>query len=258
MVIHRLFISVILFTFGSTGVFGQTETEALLQLDTGGHKALIRDVLVTSDKRYLVSASEDKTIRIWDTRSKKEVRKILGQIGPGSEGMIYAIALTPDDQTLAVGGFLDVRGIGKTGKIRLYDLPSGKLSQILKSHTDVVVNLHFSADGNFLVSGSYDKTVKVWKKEGSRFVLHKTGDDHTREVHAVRIFQEARDIRVVSASYDDTVKLYSLRDGLLKTYDRVLRPDPPTTQCFVHPASCSPNDAGTHTPSLFYHCRRDR
>ena len=150
----RFFIALLVAGSGLGSVLAQTETEAILQLDTGGHKAIIRDLLVTSDKRYLVSASDDKSIRVWDTGSKKEVRKILGRIGAGAEGMIFAIALTPDDQILAVGGFMQ-RGLNADANyIRLYDFPSGTLTQILKSHTDIVNDLHFSADGNYLVSGS--------------------------------------------------------------------------------------------------------
>jgi len=54
--------------------------EAILKLDTKGHTALIRDIIVTKSGD-IISASDDKTIRVWDSRSGREKRKILGQIG---------------------------------------------------------------------------------------------------------------------------------------------------------------------------------
>jgi WD40 repeat protein len=47
----------------------------ILRLDTGGHTSKINKFAVTSDKKYLISCSDDKTIRVWDMQTKKEVRK---------------------------------------------------------------------------------------------------------------------------------------------------------------------------------------
>jgi len=55
-------------------------TEAILQLDTKGHTANIRNIIVTKSGD-IISASDDKTIRVWDSATGKEKRKILGQIG---------------------------------------------------------------------------------------------------------------------------------------------------------------------------------
>ena len=43
-----------------------------LDLDTGGHRAFIKDIAFTGDGQYLVSASDDKTIRIWDWQSGRD------------------------------------------------------------------------------------------------------------------------------------------------------------------------------------------
>ena len=68
--------------------------------------AMINSLAFTPDGKFIVSASDDKVIRIWDWRAGKTVRTIRGQSGPGDEGKIYAMALSPDGRWLAVGGWL--------------------------------------------------------------------------------------------------------------------------------------------------------
>ena len=76
----------------------------LPMLDTGGHMALISGIAFTPDGRQLVSASDDKTIRVWDLASGKTVRTIRGESAPGDAGKVYAMALSPDGKWLAAGG----------------------------------------------------------------------------------------------------------------------------------------------------------
>ena len=80
--------------------FNALADKPILTIDTGGHKALIGDVIFTSDGRYLVSASNDKTIRVWDVSTGEIMRILRGQIGKGNEGKIYADTLSPDDRLL--------------------------------------------------------------------------------------------------------------------------------------------------------------
>ena len=81
----------------------------LPMLDTGGHMALIKGIAFTPDGRQLVSASDDKTIRVWDLASGKTVRTIRGESAPGAAGKVYAMALSPDGKWLAAGGLFDPR-----------------------------------------------------------------------------------------------------------------------------------------------------
>jgi len=168
-------------------------TEALLRLDPGGHTAMVNKLLITPDGK-LVTASDDKTIRIWNPKTGREERKILGQLGSGSEGQIYAIALSPDG-------------------IRLHDFHSGELLQILKGHENVVYDLAFSPDGRWLASGSYDNTVRLWKRSGSRFTVGPVLRGHENSVYAVRLFEDGGRLRVVSASDDHTVRLWDAASG---------------------------------------------
>ena len=180
------------------------EVRPILTVDSGGHKGVIQDLRVTADGRYLVSASEDKTIRVWDIQTKKEVRKIFGQVGAGSAGKIYALALSPDDRWLAVGGWTHKQCAGRCGDVRLYDFHTGELKKLLKSHTNVVIDLNFSADGRWLVSGSFDTTVKVWNATNG-FRLERTLTGHTKPVYGVGVLPNGR---VVSVATDNQTLLW--------------------------------------------------
>lgn len=120
-----------------------SKSPSILQIDQGGHKASIKDIVFTPDGRYLVSAGEDKLIRVWDLDTKRPVRTLRGQIGTGFEGKIYAMTLSPDGRWLAAGGWTHTECAGRCGDIRLYDFKSGKLVTLLKGHTNAVTSLAF-------------------------------------------------------------------------------------------------------------------
>ena len=185
----------------STSIFASNE--AILKLDTKGHTGIIKDIIVTKSGD-IISASDDKTIRVWDSNTGKEKRKILGQVGSGSEGMIIAIALSNDERYLAVGGYM------KNDEVRIYNYKTGKLLHILKSHTNVVYDLAFSKDNRYLISGSADKTAKIWSVNDS-FTLKDTIKFHTNHVYAVKIIQNKRNYFAITAGFDNKIALYDLK-----------------------------------------------
>ncbi|MCX6073429.1 MAG: hypothetical protein NTY39_03840 [Campylobacterales bacterium] len=65
-------------------------SDPILKIDSGGHQGTIRDMIITQSGD-IISASDDKTIRVWDSSTGAEKRKILGQIGGGNEGKIFGI-----------------------------------------------------------------------------------------------------------------------------------------------------------------------
>ena len=61
-----------------TTASSESPTSPIPQLDTGGHDSLIKDIVFTQDGRYLVSAGEDKLVRVWDIQTEKTVRTLRG------------------------------------------------------------------------------------------------------------------------------------------------------------------------------------
>jgi WD40 repeat protein len=195
----------------------------ILQLDTRGHMAAIGGIAFTPDGTKVISAGDDKVIRVWDLASGKTVRTMRGESALGSLGKIFAMTLSPDGKLLAVGGDLGIlpgtepRQDDKVQNIRLYDFKSGKLMALLKGHTGVVRALGFSADGSMLISGSGDNTAIIWDtglKSAVRVrepkLLHRL-EGHKADIFGAAFSPDGR--RVVTGSYDKDLRLWRVSDG---------------------------------------------
>lgn len=200
--------------FSSTSVGAQQKASQVqpsppqLLLDTGGHVGLVKGLIFTADGNQLISTGEDKAIRIWDWRSGKTVRVIRGEIGPGSHGKVYTMALSPDGKLLAAAGWTHAECAGRCGDIRIYDFATGELQRLLQGHTNVVYRLAFSRDGRRLVSGGSDRLAMVWEVETGRLV-HKLA--HTNHVHGVAFSLDGT--RVVTGDYDGAVRIWDAATG---------------------------------------------
>src|ERR1044071_282349 len=84
---------------------GEPSRPPVLRIETGMHAAVIRQIGIERQDRYLVTASEDKTARVWELASGRLLRVLRPPIGEGNEGKFYAVALSPDGRTVAAGGY---------------------------------------------------------------------------------------------------------------------------------------------------------
>ena len=88
----------------------------------------------------------------------------------------------------------------------------GLLERVIDGHTGPVTAVAVSPDGTRIVSGSEDRTVRVWNLADGG--LERTLEGHTDSVVAVAISPDGT--RVVSGGEDRTVRVWNLADGRLE------------------------------------------
>ncbi|XP_047337261.1 pre-mRNA-processing factor 19 homolog 1-like [Impatiens glandulifera] len=98
----------------------------------------------------------------------------------------------------------------------IFDRPSGTVLSTLSGHSKKVTSVKFVSRADLVVTGSADKTVRVWKEsEQGNYDCRHVLKDHTAEVQAVTV--HATNSYFVTASLDNTWCFYDLSSGLCLT-----------------------------------------
>jgi WD40 repeat protein len=93
--------------------------------------------------------------------------------------------------------------------LRLWELSTGNTTRTFVGHTNDVLSVSFSADNRQIVSGSRDRTIKLWNTLGDcKFTI--TDKGHTEWVSCVRFSPNPQNPVIVSAGWDKLVKVRSI------------------------------------------------
>jgi len=96
---------------------------------------------------------------------------------------------------------------------RVGPVASTNLVNILNGHSGLVSSVAISPDGNTLVSGSWDNTIKIWNLRTGQ--LRSTLTGHSGQVESLAISPDGNTL--VSGSWDNTIKIWNLRTGQLRS-----------------------------------------
>uniref|UniRef100_A0A8C4QJ82 WD repeat and SOCS box containing 1 n=1 Tax=Eptatretus burgeri TaxID=7764 RepID=A0A8C4QJ82_EPTBU len=116
------------------------------------HSAAILHLTFSPDDLLtLVSASQDRTLRVWDMGDDGNMVKVL----KGHPGWVRCSAFSPDSSLLC--------SVGNGKSAFLWTVKSWHLKAKLDAHHHDVVSCDFSPDGAILATASFDSTVCLWE-----------------------------------------------------------------------------------------------
>jgi WD40 repeat protein len=161
-----------------------------------GHTAAVTSVAMTGDGRWALSASPDRTVRVWDVHTGRCVRTFKGH----AKG-VNSVAVTGDGSR-ALSGSWDTT-------LRLWDGDSGTCIRVLKGHEESVNSVVMTEDGMLALSGSNDQSVKLWELATGSCIRTMSG--HTYYVRSVSITADGS--LGLSASADKTLRVWHIHTG---------------------------------------------
>ncbi|MCU0515275.1 MAG: CHAT domain-containing protein [Oscillatoria sp. Prado101] len=172
----------------------------------GHFKFDVDSIAFSADGQILVSGGWDNTVKIWNWRTEELLHTLNGPspsdwVGflvtwfDSSVGMIDSVAISPDGQTVASGGYQQ--------PVTLWDTGTGRRLRILTEHSGRVYSVAFSPNGKILASGGEDSTIRIWN--------YRTGEllqtlKHLGPVRCVTFSPDGQTL--VSGSDDMTVKVW--------------------------------------------------
>ncbi|GJQ09660.1 hypothetical protein GpartN1_g1451.t1 [Galdieria partita] len=204
-----------------------------------GHSERVTSVEFHPLGKYLASSSFDRTWRLWDAETRKQLLVQEGHSKP-----LYKVSFQTDGSLAISAGadcgarVWDLRtgrsiasflGHGKpiltvdgspdgyhfaTGSedhsIRIWDIRKKRCVYTIPAHSALVSHVEFHKNGHFLLSSSFDNSCKLWSTQG--WVLIKALVDHEDKVMCCNSSGDGQ--YIASCCFDRTWKLWGVENGM--------------------------------------------
>jgi WD40 repeat protein len=148
-----------------------------------GHKGWVSSAAFSPDDKYIVTASGDKTARVWDAGTGKMLVELSGH-----KGWVHSAAFSLDGKSIVT------TSEDKTAQV--WDAATGSQLIELAGHKGWVYSAAYSPDGKSIVTAGEDKTVRIYGHElccsfdslvsSSRFIRNLTPEEREKYLHEKR------------------------------------------------------------------------
>jgi len=158
-----------------------------------GHEGAIHSVAFSPDGSMLATGGKDKTVRLWDMRTGKQLAGLSAHADA-----VNSVAFSPNGRMIATAS--------DDTTVKLWNVAPPQPIATLRGHTKQVSGLAFSPDGTTLATASSDKTVRLWNVQSRRTVATLRG--HTQDVYCVA-FSPDGNILASSGTEAGVVRLWN-------------------------------------------------
>ena len=170
------------------------------------HNGFVCSVTFHPDGKHLASVGADKRVKVWDLTSEKSVFERRSDT-VHVYGAAYAVAFSPDGNTIAAGSAGDVRVWDWKDK----DNPQPK--SVFAGHDKRPICVAFSHDGRRLASGSWRGQVRLWDVEAGGKPLCTFTETHESRHPVCALAFRSDDGRLASASFNRRVDVWDTTTG---------------------------------------------
>ncbi len=196
MILARLRIVVA----GSLALFGVVLAQAPQPtLALKGHTDPVYSVAVSPDGKLLATGSFDKTAKLWDAATGKELRTLAGKLG--HTNLVLGVSFSPDGSSLAT--------VSTDNSLKIWDIANGKPTSLL-AHAAGVTRVAASADGKLVAAGAADGTIRIWTAVDGKLTQTLTG--HAGAV--VGLGFAPNGLTIYSAGADKTLRYWTPATGI--------------------------------------------
>lgn len=161
-----------------------------------GHDAPINAISFNSDGSKVVTASDDKTARLWDTATGNSITTLRGH----HDAEVVSAVFSADGSRVLTAS--------KDGTARLWDVATGLLLATLRGHKEPLIDAMFTPDQALVVTVAEDETFRVWDAaSGAEFTDLR---EHVFELASAIVSPDGE--FVLTVSRDQKLRLWPLHD----------------------------------------------
>ena len=161
-----------------------------------GHEDALNSAVFSPDGQYILTASDDSTVRLWEQASGKPIMTYRGH-----ERSVNSAVFSPDGQYILTAS--------DDQTARLWERASGKHIITYHGHKSWVRSAVFSPDGKHILTASDDKTARLWEKASGNNIM--TYRRHKGRVNSAVFSPDGE--YILTASFDDTARLWDRSSG---------------------------------------------
>lgn len=223
-----VFMMIFSMVYAGTAVAGEPSSEPILKLNTKMHTSSIWRIDMDTQGYYLVTASDDKSVMVWNAKTGEYLKTLRPPIDKGNEGRVYSSAISKDGRFVAASGWTGWDWHAQCS-VYIFNTSSGEMVARVTGLDSVVYDLEFSPDGKFLAATMGRNGAKIISTANWTVTASLTG--YSDQSHCAAFDKKGN---LVTSSFDGHLRLYDssfqlqkdvLVQGGKKPYGLAFSPD---------------------------------